>query len=198
MSHEGGKELGLSGKDSLSIFNELKHFKTQIKEVCPQALVGFVTIPTLSFEKNIQCRQNEGKLTVSKYSSTEICRLQCQLDQELSDINSRIKFENSLRQVGHEKGCMTISLHSTISRTSKKRNRRGKLRTVVRNNFDDLYDGLHAVSHLKQKWFYSICCCVQKEIKYTVNDRASLVKVRVIPEGSGGEQENSWDFKRRK
>jgi len=200
ISHSEGKELTLSHTSELGVFQKIVAFKERVKKVCPQALVGFATIPTLSFQKNIQHRIEVGKLRKSKYSSGEILRFQQELDEKLVQINARIKFDNSRKQTGHSKGCLTVSLHRDITRESKRRNRGGKLRVVTRNTFNQLYDGLHAKSELKLKWFERLCKALKSEISFTLKDRAASVRVTIEEEVTEEQtsRSNSWDFKRNK
>ena len=48
--HQGGKELIASDISIAEVCNKLDSLKSKIKEARSDALVGFVTIPTLSFE----------------------------------------------------------------------------------------------------------------------------------------------------
>lgn len=215
VTHPNGRELTYAGVTGDHVYSELKELKREIKEIKPKALVGFVTVPTLSFAKNIESRIISNRLRESKYSTTEVAGLQTALDEQISILNIRLKFENSVHQAGHRKGCRTISWHRYITKLSKrKRSRTAKhSRTVVRNNFTKLYDGLHAVSELKQRWFHDLLHCITIERRYTTYDEAKTLHI-VIEESSDSTSSSDtsstsseesvdsrtsrWDFKRRK
>lgn len=178
-SHKSGREISRSSTTDLALFNKIKDFKQKIKEVCPNALVGFATIPTLSFKKNIEYRIRKGNLVKSKHTKHEIDHIQNELDETVGKVNTRIKLENSNRQVGHRKGCLTVSLHRDVAKQTKRRNRSGRLRVIEKNSFKQLYDGLHAESSLKHKWFDKLCQAVKTEIGFTLKDKAASVRVTI-------------------
>ena len=177
--HGQGVELKYSGATGCQVFNELRSFKQRIKSVRPDALVGFVTVPTISFVANKNYRLEAGKLKSSIYSDEQLQCFQITLDQEITLLNFKLKEENSFKQDGHNRGCMTVSWHKYVTRSSKrKRNKQStKSQTVVRNNFSGLYDGIHAISTLKQKWFYDLCACIRKEQSYTLYEKSKTVHV---------------------
>lgn len=207
--HEGGTELRYSGVCGKDVFDDLRSFKLKIKAKKPDALVGFITVPTLSFKKNIEFRLKNGKLRNSKFNECELSEFQSKLDYEISSLNSYIKLENSSKQEGHNRGCRTISWHRSITKESKRRrNKNAVSRTVTRNNFNPFYDGLHPTIDLKQKWFMDVCECARREHQYTLNEKAHLVKIVVSEQHSDLESaevasspesdSEHWDFKRRK
>jgi len=131
--HKDGKDLRLRSDVSNSgVLDQLKQFKQKIKSEIPTAVVGFVTVPTLSFviyreflakknkdknrrgqtrgSKERRHRQREqGK---SKSSEEELKIDQEKLDKELLLLNTSLKLENSRKQTGLLKGCHTISWHN--------------------------------------------------------------------------------------
>ncbi|MES9880249.1 MAG: hypothetical protein ABW185_05135 [Sedimenticola sp.] len=177
--HDGGRQLTLSGVTEKKVFEKLQNFKSEIKSVCPNALVGFATIPSLSFKDNNRHKRDNGELVESLFTEAEIEEQQRKINADICDINKRIKLENSTRQQNHERGCLTVSLHSEIEKKSRRRNRGGKLREVTQYKFAKLYDGLHGKSDLKHKWYNSLLKAIAQEIKYTIRDRASNIIVRV-------------------
>ena len=64
----------------------------------------------------------------------------------------------------------------------------------MKNNFKELYDGLHATSDLKHKWFKQFIDIVRAEINYTLADSSC---VRVVQNstsdtfGKGGDSDSS-------
>ncbi|MES9885082.1 MAG: hypothetical protein ABW185_29925 [Sedimenticola sp.] len=157
------KDLVESAATERSVFNELVEFKKAIKHCCPKALVGFVTIPTLSFVKYRDTRVGKEH---SQYSDRELSIFQSEVDGKLKSLNIRIKLENSTRQSGFETGCRTVSWHNSITRQSRRKRRDGTSRTVTRTCFNQLYDGLHAVRPLKRKWFDEVCKAALAERRY--------------------------------
>lgn len=209
ISHRDGRELTYAGITADNVFSQLHDFKRKIKEIRPDALVGFVTVPTLSFAKNIKSRIESRKLVKSKFTEADIKEVQQSLDEQIQLLNIKLKFENSVRQAGHKKGCRTVSWHSYITKCSKrKRNKLARRsRTVIRNNFSKLYDGLHAVSDLKRRWFQDLVACITAERKYTIYDKSQTIQVAISGNTSSTTEESDtseqsqdchWDFKRRK
>ena len=195
---EGENELHYSGKEATEVIQELVKFKTDIKQIIPNALVGFVTIPPLSFKLyHEHCKQKQG-LKHPELTDEILETYQTRLDSELDKINNLIKVENCLKQSGHSKGCMTVSWHNTVCRQSKRKRNSGRYKVVTKNNFKELYDGLHANSDLKHKWFNQIIDEIRAEIRYTVSDREEVtVDEHHTTDSSDSECEGSWNFKRR-
>ncbi|CAG2220644.1 unnamed protein product [Mytilus edulis] len=62
------RELVYSGAKGLEIYEKILEFKAAVKEKLPNALVGFITVPPISFKKYKEhCFENK-KLTVSEIS----------------------------------------------------------------------------------------------------------------------------------
>lgn len=197
--HQWGTELKYSGISGKDVFDKLKALKCKLKEKRPDALVGLITVPTLSFKKNIEFRLKNKQLTKSKFLETEVDEFQSKVNTEIATLNSFIKLENSLKQEGHNRGCRTISWHRSITKESKRRRgRNAPSRTVIRNNFNSFYDGLHPTIDLKRKWFADVCDCVRKEYQYTLCEKAHLVRVEVECSENSESETEDWDFKRRK
>lgn len=198
--HSGGKELTLSAVSSKILIEKLLKFKQEIHVVRPDALVGFVTIPTISFEKFNDLQTSTGKLWTVKQSKSELKVLQTKLDEILHEVNSRLKVENCKRQLPHKKGCRTVSWHNSITTRSKKRTKKGHFKLVYKNNFTKLYDGVHGVSELKKKWFCELCKAISAEIRFTAEEKYSDTTDgdNASEESTGSESEGDcWDFKRR-
>lgn len=194
--HENGKILRINNSVSNSnVFDKLKSFKEKIKSELPEAVVGFVTVPTLSFRKYCEHRakksrddsqrkkyksgRQSGRHSETKTVSSEDLQVdQEKLDKELASLNTRLKFENSRRQSGVQKGCYTVSWHNTVSKASIRKNRSGS-RTVIRNSFTELYDGLHPTSTLKRKWHKQLIKCCTDEVKLIREHNLKSTKITV-------------------
>lgn len=128
------------------LFAKFNHFKQQVLGCRATVIVSFVTIPPASFAKF----QASKSLPAPILSEAELKFNQQQLDALLDQANTRIRMLNSELQLSV---CSrTLSWHTSIRKPSKRRNRAGHY-TTLRNDFSQLYDGLHAKSELKRKWF---------------------------------------------
>ena len=183
--HKEGKDLRLkSDVSSRTVFNRLKSLKEKIKTELPTAVVGFITVPTLSFinyrdflRLNPRSYKRSGRETRSA-SDKELQADQAKLDKELTLLNADIKLENSRKQSGLLKGCYTISWHNSISKVSIRKRRSGS-RKVVRNNFADLHDGLHPKNSLKRRWHKQLVKCATSELDLIRQYNLKTTKVTV-------------------
>ena len=154
-----------------SFILKLIDFRKAVKFICPFALVGFVTIPTVYFQGHKSYCESQGQLLYHGISEKVLNANQVAINEKIQIINSRIRHENSKQQLGHVAGCWTVSWHQSIVKDIKKR--RGKSRRLVsaiRYSYDSLYDGLHAKSTVKKYWFSLLVHCFRSDIEYTVNE----------------------------
>jgi hypothetical protein len=149
----------------------LLDFKQAIKNKCPSTLVGFITEAPLSSKIYHDYCKSSGALKFPTQSEETLNPFQTKIDTELDALNSLLKFENCNKQEGHTNGCMTVSWHNSVCRQSKRKNKSGKFRVVVKNDFRQLYDDLHATSDLKHKWFNQFIEIVHAEIKLIMADK---------------------------
>jgi len=103
---------------------------------------------------------------------------QNKLDKELILLNTDIKVENSRKQSGLLKVCYTVSWHYTVSKQSIRKRRSGS-RKVIRNNFSNLYDGLHATHSLKKRWHKKILKCIDTEVELIRKYNLKYTKIEV-------------------
>ena len=178
-----------SGVSNSNIINKLNLLKQEIKAIRPATVVGFITVPTLSFQKYRDTKKDDKKKTTLK-SDSDLEKDQSRLDNKLSLLNASIKFENSRKQSGVCKGCYTVSWHNTIAKRTTRKRRSGS-RILIKNNFDSLYDGLHAKRSLKQKWHEQLLKCVNAEVKLIREYNLKCTKVVISNE------RDTWDFKRK-
>ena len=191
--HDGGKELKPSECPSSELIGKLASFKKKIKEIRPDSLVGFVTIPTLSIEKYNTHLRNRGLLWDPELSKSGLEAAQKTVDSALDDVNAWIKRENCEKQANHNRGCRTVSWHNTITKRSKVKRKSGQYKIVFKKDYKLLYDGLHAVSYVKQKWFREVIKAVKCEVEFTLRERV----IDSSSSSSDSESEGqSWDFKR--
>ena len=160
--------LTRSSLDANSLLALLEDFRAQVVSTRPNSIVSFCTIPTASFAKF----QLSRRLTAPILSEAELYTAQEDLDTVLDSVNSRIPALN----VGSLSSFISITphnlaWHSHIRRVSKRMSRSGKLRSSVRSNFSQLYDGLHATSSLKKRWFLDL-------YKSFARERQALLSLR--------------------
>ena len=79
-----------SGK-SRSVIGKLKSFKDKIKSIRPQTVVGFITVPTLSFRNQQDFRITEKSKANIGFSDENLQNDQRKLDVELIGLNADIK-----------------------------------------------------------------------------------------------------------
>lgn len=152
--------LWRSSIDANQLISRLKHFQESILRHHPNCIISFVTIPTASFTK-YQASKN---LNTPVLSSSQLKIHQHDLDNQLDTVNSFIQEFNSAPQAGIPIPLKHLHWHSYIRRPTKRRNYSGRItKAIVRNRFPLLYDGLHAVSTVKQRWFAELCRAFQED-----------------------------------
>ncbi|CAC5368330.1 unnamed protein product [Mytilus coruscus] len=159
-------ELVYSGAKGIEIYEKILEFKAAVEEKLPNTLVGFITVPPISFKKYKEhCFENK-KLTVSEISDDDLLKFQKDLEKEVELLNEKIFFGNCEKQSGHLKGCRTISWHRSVCRLGKVK-RGKKYQKVYKNDFRELYYGIHRTSDIKQKWFSQLIIAIRAEIGCT-------------------------------
>lgn len=144
--HRGKRVLVRSSVSADDILSLLLNFKEEVINIRPTTVVSFVTVPTASFAKFQEFRH----LASPFLSEEAILSNQTDLDAVLDTVNIRIAEANAVQ---HGVIPRTLSWHASIRRKSKRRNKSGRLRADLRTRLGQLYDGLHAVSTLKHRWF---------------------------------------------
>lgn len=165
IQHDNGRELTIENVSVDVICARLKQFKTSIKEKRPNTLFGFITIPHFSFERYIDFSISQRKLHHSKFSDAEVSNLQETINSSVNAINNFIISENvsDISELGRP---LTVQWHKEILHRHSQRTGRNKTRRIVDSyHFGRLYDGLHAKSHIKRKWFRSLCLVFERELK---------------------------------
>ena len=129
------------------LFAKFYRYKQRVLACRPLTIISIATIPSASFS-NFQASK---QLSSPILSAAELRSNQKQLDSLLDQANARIRKFNCELQLGI---CTrTLSWHTSVRKPSKRKGRSGKYNTVLRNDFSQLYDGLHAISSLKRKWY---------------------------------------------
>lgn len=170
---EHDKFLRPSTRSADEIFIELCTFKDLLKRERRNILVGLVTIPTVSVRKYAE---------INGYRATEelerdFSQDQREIDDNLQTINYRIRGENRQPQLDFPRGPRTVSWHSSVTRKSfrKSRNKNKPGKPTTRSSFGQLYDGIHAVSQLKRKWFHQLITAFTAEIR-TTSDKLGIAQ----------------------
>ena len=145
--HSRSKVLKKSDLSLDGFFARLYRFKQQIQACRPLTIVSIVTIPLASFSKFQASRH----LSSPVLSVEELITNQKQLDSLLDQANARIREFNNELQLGMS--TRTLSWHTSVRKPSKRKTRTSKHNKSLRNDFSQLYDGLHATSTLKKKWY---------------------------------------------
>ncbi|KAJ8045933.1 hypothetical protein HOLleu_09054 [Holothuria leucospilota] len=156
--YDSGKRnrvLTVSQLSADNLVSILEDFRSRILAARPGTIVSFCTIPTASLKKFQDCKNLQAPIL----SESDLTTAQVYLDQVLDEVNSRIIALNS--GTSH-----TVSLHSDIRRSSIRRSstipREGR-RTTIRSKVNLLYDGLHATSNVKRKWYNAVLSSFLKD-----------------------------------
>ena len=144
--HARTKVLQKSDISLDGLFAKFSRFKQQVLACRPTTTISVVTIPPVSFSRFQASKQ----LPAPILSEDDLKFNQNQLDSLLDQVNTRIRSFNAELQLGIR--TRTLSWHSSIRKPSKRRNQTGHY-TTLRNDFSQLYDGLHAKSTLKRRWY---------------------------------------------
>lgn len=146
-------EIAPSTATANTVLAELVNLKRAIKEIRPDAIVSYMTIPPVNFIQQLSYWQEKRCLPFPIYTQEE--RLEFQEAHEIivSDINQNIKELNYNEQRGIH--CQTSSWHSAVLRRQ-----RGKDRLIV----SALIDGIHGSNSSKIKWHRGFHQAIQKEI----------------------------------
>ena len=154
-----------------SFIETLADIKSKLKARFPNSRVAFGTIPPVSFSDLQKSRLKSGLLKSAKYSEEELNEFQDCVSAKLSLVNSEIVEFNKLERV------WTLELAEVIVKTHKKtKGRSNKKSSVVTNVYSQrMYDGLHAKSHIKQKWFNLIIKACTRENELTLSSKKKAV-----------------------
>ena len=145
-SHGSNKVLRKSDISLEGLFAKFIRFKQQVLACRPTTVISVVTIPSVSFARF----QASKHLPSPILSEEDLKYNQKQIDSLLDLANARIRSLNAELQLGIT--TRTLSWHNSIRKPSKRRIRTGHY-TTLRNDFSQLYDGLHAKSTLKRRWY---------------------------------------------
>ncbi|MES9904276.1 MAG: hypothetical protein ABW168_16575 [Sedimenticola sp.] len=162
--HKFGSELELANISLDAIFDCFRHFKQSVKLQRPNTLFAFITIPHFSFLGYRDFSIANKKLSRSKFTEDELKKFQITLNEKINEINDFLINENVTdnSELGRP---LSVLWHKEIRHQHTHRSGRcRKKRTLVYSyHFSRLYDGLHAKSHIKRKWFRSFCFVFEKE-----------------------------------
>ncbi len=136
------------------LFAKFNRFKRQVLASRPTTAISIVTIPPVSFARF----QATKHLSSPILTESELKHNQRQLDLLLDQANARIRSVNTELQFGFS--TRTLSWHTSVRKPSKRKNR-SSYYTSLRNDFSQLYDGLHAKSTLKRKWYNELLKCFE-------------------------------------
>lgn len=146
----------------------LANIKSKLKARFPNSRVAFGTIPPVHFGELQQSRLRSGLLKTAKYSAAELSEFQDRVSAKLTLVNSEIIELNKLERV------WTLGLAEIIVKHHKKSCGRSNVKSkkVTSQHFQRMYDGLHAKSHIKQKWFNLIIKACQRESEQVLSSKS--------------------------
>lgn len=179
--HEGGIETKLSDINVHDIVHKFISFKTDVKSIYLNAQVSFATVPHMSFEKyRMHCIKNK-TLSKPKYSTEENQAFQKSLNTKVNEVNKLLIAENT------KNSAKTVFLHSDICKSHTKRKGRNKRKvSQLSYHFGRLYDGLHACSETKRKWFEKIIA------SFTSTKPSTSTVLNSTSDSSSDESDRHW------
>ena len=136
-------------------------------------MILIVTIALASFAKFQACNNLRSPIL----TEDELRCNQTQLDSLLDQVNVRIRAFNNKLQLGIS--ARTLSWHTSVRKPSKRRTRSGAYNTSLRNDFSQLYDGLHAKSTLKRKWYNELYRSFQIDTDFTCSFTVRIVLLTI-------------------
>lgn len=141
---------------------EFNHFRSACLRVHTKSIIIITTIPPASFAR---FQQSKG-LNHPILSEEQLKQNQADLDSTLDTVNSAIKSLNQEAQ--HGLVFTTLCWHTTIRKPTKRKSRSGRHTRTIRNDFSSLYDGLHAKSTTKQRWFTLLHSLFTKDLQLLI------------------------------
>ena len=145
-----------------AFIESLANIKSKLKARFPNSKVAFGTIPPVHFGHLQESRLKSGLLKEVHFTADEIALFQDQTNAKLALVNCDIIELNKVERV------WTLGLSEIIVKCHTKSSGRSnsKAKKVTSYHFERLYDGLHARSDIKQKWFNLIikACVREKEL----------------------------------
>ena len=155
----GQRILSCSLESADQVFQELKDLRKHILNFIPSALISFVTVPSVDL------------LTFNEHHCKEfLVKEQISLETKVDQLNTLIKAFNCRATA------QTVSFHNSVQKRSIKKDKRGRRRIKFSYVYKVLYDGLHASSEIKHKWFEEIIKPFRKEVSYVSKDKALYEK----------------------
>lgn len=145
-------ELTYNHTMALSCIQKLQHLHSAITRTGNVAAISIATIPPVHLLKATRFQMSRRSI-VRQTTDDQLLEQQMTLEQDIRKINHEIFKLN--KTTGHR----NIFWDKAISRGSIKtfgRRKKYKKR-VVNFNYEDLYDGVHPNTALKQKWFKLFC-----------------------------------------
>ena len=199
--NDGSVAVRPSGLSPESFIESLTEIKSSVKCRFPNATVAFATIPSVSFEHIQNSRVDSGLVKARKYSSQELNGFQTAITQTLDQVNLDIKEINKLERR------WTIEWAEVIKKRHRKSCGRNNKNSTLTDSyhFDRLYDGLHAKSEIKNKWFNLVVkACHREKLLVTAIEKPRNPQNQLIPsEGapdsdsvSDGEEDRCWKRKK--
>ncbi|MEW8548467.1 MAG: hypothetical protein AB2693_33610 [Candidatus Thiodiazotropha sp.] len=161
---ELGSALKPSDLSASAFIESLADIKSKLKARFPNSKIAFATIPPVHFGHLQESRLKSGLLKEARFSAEELAVFQDQTNAKLALVNVDIVELNKLERVWTLELAEVIVKHhiKSCGRSNSKR------RKVVSYHFDRLYDGLHAKSEIKQKWFDLIIKACVRETQLAV------------------------------
>ena len=161
-----------------SIKNQISSFYKSLQD--QNITFKMVHIPSASLSKYSDFNITKKKLTQTTFSDTQFEQQQKNLENDVEEINDHISLQNQIFKTH------SVRWDRDLMKFSKKK--RGKNGQNCKNcksfSYSNLYDGVHANSFLKCKWFTFWVNSIEKSL----NSHSDT--------DSDSEQGGSWDFKR--
>ena len=156
----GKRVLQRSSVQPVDLIETFKTFEETIRERHPTLILSITTIPPASFAAFQACRELHTPILSQERLSTD----QQDLNNTVDAVNAFIT--NHSKQFQQGVIPRTLCWHRDVRKATKRRHKNGKIaKTILRNNFTHLYDGLHAKTYLKQRWFKELLRAFSSDVR---------------------------------
>lgn len=142
-----------STKTESEILVEFAELKTTIIEKCPSTTISFITVPPANIRD-----YNSRNYSRNIFDEETVSNMQ------KNHVNVVQKINSGLRNLNQS--TYTVDWAEKIMKKHKKRCGRNRyLKEFYRFHFNNLYDGLHAISDLKHVWFNNLLLGFRRELR---------------------------------
>ena len=154
--HSGGVELSIHRQQH--VLTHLLDLKSIVRRRFPNCVVGYSTIPIISFKKSQAFYQGKGDLWEPKYSCDQLQSMQKDLSNNLACINVNLTHQNRAYQYIPNCGMIKpnqLYWHQEVEKCIYRKTQTTR-RVIKRIPDGVLSDGVHATRKVEDVWHRSL------------------------------------------